>query len=411
MSPPLRHEPARCRNWSEYPDIAAVIRRIREIDTFCFGTLQTEDWGTAEGWLAIARKNPHMNICLEVDGVIMGSVHWLWLNRHGRDLILSGQLRDGQIRPEHTVGTPPLDEPVYLYLLSMMVHPASQGHGYLRKLWNHVTMEHAEWTKKGVQFAEAYATAWSEAGQSILTSAGGRPVGSDGFGHGLFQLPVPIRKLQLKDDPKTTSARPHRLSIHTLFPDVPLFQEINLNDMLRERCPVRPVGAPAWQEALDRLHAELGAPSYGGWMEDREWMWTGSYMTPTKKFTHLGIDVYLPHDTPIQLPFPVTVLDTFYDKDDEVGWGGRLTVQRHSGSPAIVLGHLQTDLPPVGTKLPAHGPFGKLATWPMNGNVFEHLHIQLIRPALLPTLDWRHLDGYGFRSQAADFPHPFETVV
>ena len=199
------NERACCRNWSEYPSIRDVIVRIREMDLYCFGSLQPEDWGTVEGWLAIAEKNPHMNVCLEVDGVIMGSVHWLWLNRAARDRLLTGHLRDGQIRPEDTVGKPPLSEPVYLYLLSMMVHPACQGHGYLRKLWNHAVMEQSEWRKQGVVFEEALATAWSDAGRAILTSAGGVAVGTDGRGHGLLRLPVPVRKLLVKADPKTNS--------------------------------------------------------------------------------------------------------------------------------------------------------------------------------------------------------------
>ncbi len=49
MSSAPRIEQARCRNWSEFPSIADVIRRIREIDTFCFGTLQPEDWGHRRG--------------------------------------------------------------------------------------------------------------------------------------------------------------------------------------------------------------------------------------------------------------------------------------------------------------------------------------------------------------------------
>jgi GNAT superfamily N-acetyltransferase len=197
----VRRLEVRCRNWSEYPSIRDVILRIREMDDFCFGKLATEDWGTVDGWDAIAHKNPYMNVCLEVDGVVMGSVHWLWLNRTARDHYLAGQLRDGMIRPEDTVGVPPQKEPVYLYLLSMMVHPQYQGVGYLRRLWNHAVMEQAEWRKKGMVFEEAYATAWSEAGITIITRAGGEVIGEDQFHHRMYKLPVPVRKLFRKDDP------------------------------------------------------------------------------------------------------------------------------------------------------------------------------------------------------------------
>lgn len=202
-----------------------------------------------------------------------------------------------------------------------------------------------------------------------------------------------------------------RLSLPTLFPDIPQFKEVNLNEWLKAHCPVRPASPQAFQKEIDLLCAEMGAATYGGWMEYREWMWAGSYMSATEKYTHLGVDVYLHQGTRICLPFDVTVVDTFYDEDCEVGWGGRISVQREPGKPAIVLGHLSLELPPVGARIPAHSEIGRLATWPINGNVFEHLHIQLIRPALLPTFDWDSLDGYGFQEQATDFMHPFQTDV
>lgn len=201
------------------------------------------------------------------------------------------------------------------------------------------------------------------------------------------------------------------LTVQTLFPHVPQFVEINLNEWLKTHCAERPVGAAAYQMEIDRMLGELQVAAYGGWMEQREWMWSGSYMEAEKNFTHLGVDVYLHRGTSVQLPFPVRVLDTFYNKDDEVGWGGRITVQRDESHPAIVLGHLEKHLPKVGTVISTGDPIGRLATWPMNGNVFEHLHIQLIRPGLVPMIDWHELDGYGFPSDAADFPHPFRTDV
>jgi hypothetical protein len=201
------------------------------------------------------------------------------------------------------------------------------------------------------------------------------------------------------------------LSLENLFPDIPKFREVNLNNWLKAHCAAHPQTPENFQKAIDVLTHESGMPTYGGWMEYREWMWSDSYMNETKKFTHLGIDVYLHRGTPVQLPFDVTVLNTFYDEDCEVGWGGRITVQSHADHHAIVLGHLEPNLPAAGTRLPAHAVIGHLAGWPENGNVFEHLHIQFIRPTLVSALDWDALDGYGFKNQAEDFPHPFQTEV
>lgn len=194
-----------CRNWSEYPSVRDVILRIREMDLLCFGKLQDEDWGTPEGWMAIAKKNPFMNVCLEVDGVIIGSVHWLWLNRSARDRYLRGELRDGLVRAVDTVATPPHHEPTYLYLLSMLVHPDFQGRGYLRKLWNHASAELISWQEKGMMFEDAFATAWSTRGMSIISGAGGKVIGLDRYGHRMYHLPTPIRKLTSKKQSPTST--------------------------------------------------------------------------------------------------------------------------------------------------------------------------------------------------------------
>jgi len=122
-----------------------------------------------------------------------------------------------------------------------------------------------------------------------------------------------------------------------------------------------------------------------------------------------SIDVNVPAGTQPQLPFQATVLHVLRDPSTEVGWGGRLVLQAAPDGPHIILGHLRTDdLPEVGEAIPAFHPLGTVGTWPLNGNVFEHLHIQLI------TLDrWRRypdqadIDGYGIPSDLSDFPNPF----
>jgi len=197
-----------------------------------------------------------------------------------------------------------------------------------------------------------------------------------------------------------------RLELHSIFPHIPKFKEINLNEWLHTNCAARPESPEAYQQQIDRLNKDYGVPTYGGWMEYREWMWSDSYMSHHKKYVHLGLDVYLPQKTPVRLPFDSTVIDVFYHEDDDVGWGGRITVQREKNKAAVVLGHLGMELPAKGSVIRANETLGHIATWPINGNVFEHLHIQIIRAELLPSMNWELLDGYGYYEQAEDFPNP-----
>jgi hypothetical protein len=47
---------------------------------------------------------------------------------------------------------------------------------------------------------------------------------------------------------------------------------------------------------------------------------------------------------------------------------------------------------------------GFVGTYPTNGNVFQHLHIQCIRPE-----DIYAFDGYGFKKDLKNNPNPFEV--
>ena len=55
-----------------------------------------------------------------------------------------------------------------------------------------------------------------------------------------------------------------------------IFREVNLNDELQGRFASFPRD-PSGQQA--RVHS-LGASgvTFGGWMDDRSWLWTGTYM-------------------------------------------------------------------------------------------------------------------------------------
>ena len=82
---------------------------------------------------------------------------------------------------------------------------------------------------------------------------------------------------------------------------------------------------------------DLDALVYGGYSEDRKDVWANTYMKETGKFVHLGVDIIMPYETPVFVPFDARLVDIFRDKDEKIGWGGRVILEKNKKH--LVLGH------------------------------------------------------------------------
>ncbi len=150
--------------------------------------------------------------------------------------------------------------------------------------------------------------------------------------------------------------------------------------------------------------------TYGGYLEDRSFLWRGSYLTAKTGFTHLGVDVNVPAGTPIHCPVPFRIVQALIDPDQDGGWGGMVVVELKRGG-IVVFAHLA--LPAVlrmgGSWLPADEPLGWVAPSDRNGGWFPHLHLQGLK-----SLDLLNgLDGYGppRRKNAELYPEPLALLA
>jgi hypothetical protein len=202
-----------------------------------------------------------------------------------------------------------------------------------------------------------------------------------------------------------------QLTCSNLFPHAILpFKEVNLDSLFSDAVKQDPtvVKFPhKMQELLRTWERSHECVSYGGWEENRSNMWNGTYITEHNLPIHLGVDVNLPVSTPVTLPLRVKVVDTLVDKDEAVGWGGRLIVEAGKNDPYLLLAHLNyRGLPKPGTVMNAGEVLSYIGTFPTNGNVFEHIHIQAIHRAYFQTFGFDGLDGYGTQTDLALFPNP-----
>ncbi len=171
---------------------------------------------------------------------------------------------------------------------------------------------------------------------------------------------------------------------------------------------------------VEDVHAKYGVDfSYGGWMEDRSFLWHGNYLEKSGGFVHLGVDLNAPTGTEVAIDFDAEIVRVDDDYPDEGGWGPRVIV-RHAKEPIyMIYAHLDRDiLCKVGDTVKKGEIFAKIGKPPFNGNWFPHLHVQSISEPYFNDIEkrdaWSELDGYGAASNvhenARRFPDPLRFI-
>jgi hypothetical protein len=157
-----------------------------------------------------------------------------------------------------------------------------------------------------------------------------------------------------------------------------------------------------WVNYLSRRAGKIY--SYGGYMENRSFLWRGTYLTPTNSI-HLGIDVNFPMATPIVCPIEFELLEAFYDGDQNGGWGGRVLIKTKYG--LVLFAHIVTAL--AGKKYYRGNTIvGYVADKTNNGGWYPHLHIQGINDLRL----MKNIDGYSkmYKDIRKDYPNPLPLL-
>jgi murein DD-endopeptidase MepM/ murein hydrolase activator NlpD len=155
------------------------------------------------------------------------------------------------------------------------------------------------------------------------------------------------------------------------------------------------------QEFIDDVHKKYSLDfSYGGWMEDRTFLWKDGYLEKEKNFIHLGIDINVPMGTEIATDFDAEVVKIGDDYPLDGGWGS-FVILKHSLKPIyLIYAHLDRDiLCKLGDKLNKGIIFAKVGYAPFNGNWFPHVHIQVITGEYYFDIEknWDKFDGYGLK--------------
>lgn len=211
---------------------------------------------------------------------------------------------------------------------------------------------------------------------------------------------APMRSLRMKN-----------CKLNSLFGYAPFvtLREINLNDEAERMFSgvgdnplLDPEFCSAWVEYLSK-----GTDyTYGGYMEQREFLWRGSYLKPYQAI-HLGVDINVPIYTPVYCPLKFVVREIFRDYDSQGGWGGRVLVETPNG--LIIFAHINPE--PLQLDKACYPPgtlIGRIANSETNGGWFPHLHLQGIDK----IERMKNIDGYGYSDPFLKdyYPNPLEIL-
>lgn len=172
-------------------------------------------------------------------------------------------------------------------------------------------------------------------------------------------------------------------------------------------------------EMVEEVHQELGVDfSYGSYMEDRSFLWRGSYLEESGTFIHLGVDLSVPRDTSVAIDFDAEVVLVDYDYPEIGGWGKRVVVRHKTKDIYLIYAHLDRDIHvKAGDNLSKSQVFAKVGHAPYNGNWWPHLHVQVLTKAAYDKAmeeDFLELDGYGLAEDMdllkKDFPDPMGFI-
>jgi murein DD-endopeptidase MepM/ murein hydrolase activator NlpD len=177
---------------------------------------------------------------------------------------------------------------------------------------------------------------------------------------------------------------------------------------------------------VEDLHQRRGIDaSFGGYLEDRSFLWQGTYLKGSERALHLGIDFNVPAGNEVATPFGGRVVRIDDDSPERHGWGPRIFLECAESGPmkdpvryVYIFAHLTDIKVSEGDNVDQNQVLARIGAPPRNGDWFPHLHLQKVRGDVFEryrTSDLWKLDGYGLRSEVealeVEFPNPLSYAA
>lgn len=172
------------------------------------------------------------------------------------------------------------------------------------------------------------------------------------------------------------------------------------------------------QKMVADTHLKLEVEwSWGGYLENRSFLWKGSYLDQTGGYVHAGVDLNLPAGTVVAAPvdFKIMLVDSDYPVN--WGWGSRIFATTDCSQEAskfvFIFAHLEDVAVKSGDSVSAGSQIARIGRPPKNGNWYTHLHLQAVEKGYLDGIlkaGIENLDGYfhpnDLEKMSKIFPEP-----
>jgi murein DD-endopeptidase MepM/ murein hydrolase activator NlpD len=134
------------------------------------------------------------------------------------------------------------------------------------------------------------------------------------------------------------------------------------------------------EEWLNDLHKDNEVDfSYGGFLEDRSFIWRDHYNVKKNVFIHEGVDFNVPLKTEVFLFADGEVVEIIRDTKMFGGWGNAVALWIPSIKKYVIYGHLDKKLfVSLGQKYRKGDKIGRIGGPNQNGHYFPHLHVQVM---------------------------------
>jgi murein DD-endopeptidase MepM/ murein hydrolase activator NlpD len=158
------------------------------------------------------------------------------------------------------------------------------------------------------------------------------------------------------------------------------WKKINLNEEAKKYPRVNFSSPKKCNKWIQELHKKYGTNfSYGGFLEDRSFIWKDHYNVKQGNFIHEGEDFNVPKGTEVFLFEDGEVIEIIKDIKMFGGWGNAVVFWIPKIKKYVIHAHLDKKLyVSQGQKYLKGQKIGTIGGPSQNGHYFPHLHLQVM---------------------------------
>lgn len=158
------------------------------------------------------------------------------------------------------------------------------------------------------------------------------------------------------------------------------WKKLNLNEEAK-KCPDVDYSNPKkCDEWMQKLHKKYGVDySYGGFLEDRSFIWKDHYNVKEGLFIHEGADFNVSKNTEVFLFDNGEVVEIIRDIKMHGGWGNAVVFWIPKIEKYVIYAHMDKKLyVSLNSKYKKGQKIGTIGGPSQNGHYFPHLHLQFM---------------------------------